>query len=155
MAEETFAQRIERLVQEHNRPLLLAEARQLLTIEIDGDGNLDLEPIVTALFILQHLTALQHITTPEPEQGDQQPSPDHWDKEFPITSVTRADLVSGGVSQEQASLLSDADMRAIARRMEDMYCDAGFWDDVTAALEYVQERKAAQVQRSPFPPLEM
>lgn len=95
MTEETFAQRIERLVQEHNRPLLLA-----------------LEPFVSALFILQHLTALQHITTPESEQGDQQPSPDHWDKEFPITSVTRADLVSGGVSQEQASLLSDADMRA-------------------------------------------
>ncbi len=64
-----------------------------------------------------------------------------WNKEFSITSVTRADLVSAGFSHELVASLSDEDMRTIAAKMEDMYCDHGYWDDVVTALEYVRERK--------------
>ena len=67
-----------------------------------------------------------------------------WNKEFPITSVTRADLVTAGISQEQVALLSDKDMRAIASKMEDMYCDHGFWDDIETAVTYVLERNQAR-----------
>ncbi len=64
-----------------------------------------------------------------------------WNKEFSITSVTRADLASAGYSQEQVACLSDEDMRTIASKMEDLYCDQGFWDDIVTAVEYVLERK--------------
>ena len=137
MAEETFAQRIERLIQDRNLPALLAETQQLLTIYLNGDGDLDLEPIVSALAILLRVAELD-------------PSQDLWNKEFVVTSVTRADLVSARLSQEQVALLSDAEMQAIASRMEDLYRDGGFWDDVSAA-----ERKADQRERPMFPPLEL
>ncbi len=64
-----------------------------------------------------------------------------WNQEFPITSVTRADLVSAGLSKDQVASLSDEDMRRIAAKMEDIYCDQGFWEDVVTAVEYVLEKK--------------
>ncbi len=64
-----------------------------------------------------------------------------WNQEFPITSVTRADLVSAGFSHDLVAHLRDEDMRTIAAKMEDMYCDHGFWDDVVTAVAYVRERK--------------
>lgn len=64
-----------------------------------------------------------------------------WNQEFSITSVTRADLVSAGFSQELVASLSDEDMQAIAAKMEDLYCDHSYWDDVVRAVAYVRERK--------------
>jgi len=53
-----------------------------------------------------------------------------WNKEFPITSITRADLVSAGFTKEQVEALSDPDMAEIASAMEDVYCDHGYWEDL-------------------------
>ncbi len=64
-----------------------------------------------------------------------------WNKEFPLTSLTRADLVQAGFSEEQVSLLTDEDMRAIASKMEDLYCDHGFWDDLETAVHSILGKK--------------
>jgi hypothetical protein len=64
-----------------------------------------------------------------------------WNKEFPITSVTRADLVSAGFSQEQVSQLTDEDMQQIASAMEDIYCDHGYWEDLELCTKRTLEHK--------------
>jgi hypothetical protein len=46
-----------------------------------------------------------------------------WSKEFPITSVTRADVVAAGIPRTAVEKLSDDDMRQIASEMEDIYSD--------------------------------
>ena len=61
-----------------------------------------------------------------------------WSKEFPITSVTRADLVSAGIPRTVVEKLSDDVMRRITSEMEDIYCDHGYWDDVQFAFEKVR-----------------
>lgn len=53
-----------------------------------------------------------------------------WYKEFPITSITRVDLQEAGFTDEQIQTLTDADMEAIASKMEDMYCDGAYWEDL-------------------------
>lgn len=70
---------------------------------------------------------------------------DFWNKDFPIASVTRADLVSAGFSQEQVATLTDADMQEIAAAMADVYCDHGYWEDLelcTNRLLHAQEEEA-------------
>jgi hypothetical protein len=64
-----------------------------------------------------------------------------WNKEFPITSVTRADLVSAGFSQQQVSQLTDEDMQQIASAMEDIYGDNGYWEDLDLCTKRTLERK--------------
>jgi hypothetical protein len=61
-----------------------------------------------------------------------------WSKEFPITSVTRADLVSAGISRPVVEKLSDEDLTRIASEMEDIYCDHGYWEDLRLAFENVK-----------------
>ena len=56
-----------------------------------------------------------------------------WNKEFPITSITRADLQEAGFPDEQIQTLTDADMATIAAKMEDMYLDGDFWEDLRIA----------------------
>lgn len=56
-----------------------------------------------------------------------------WHKEFPVTSITRVDLQEAGFTDEQISQLTDEDMVAIASKMEDMYCEYGFWEDLELA----------------------
>ena len=51
-------------------------------------------------------------------------------KEFSITSVTRADLLSAGFSEAVVAKLTDDDMQQIASAMEDVYCDHGYWEDL-------------------------
>jgi hypothetical protein len=51
------------------------------------------------------------------------PFEEFWSKEFPITSVTRADLVATGIPRTAVEKLSDDDMRQIASEMEDIYSD--------------------------------
>ena len=48
-----------------------------------------------------------------------------WSKEFPITSVTRADLVATGIPRTAVEKLSDDDMRQIASEMENINTDHG------------------------------
>ncbi len=62
-------------------------------------------------------------------------------KEFPITSITRADLVSAGFSEVVVEQLTDNDMQEIASAMEDIYCDHGFWEDVELCTKRILERK--------------
>ncbi len=63
--------------------------------------------------------------------------PDFWNMEFPITSVTRADLVAAHIPRTIAEKLTDKHMQHIASKMADYYCQNGFWDDTKTATEYV------------------
>ena len=56
-----------------------------------------------------------------------------WNKEFPVTSITRADLQEAGFTDAQIQTLTDADMQTIASKMEDMYCDGSYWQDLELA----------------------
>jgi hypothetical protein len=67
---------------------------------------------------------------------------DPWNKEFPITSVTRKDLVDAGLRRSAVQRLTDEQMRRIASKMADYYCDQGFWEHAITAAEYVTERSA-------------
>jgi hypothetical protein len=58
------------------------------------------------------------------------PDTEFWNREFVITSVTRADLQKQGFPDEQIAQLSYEDMQAIAAAMEDIYCDNGYWEDL-------------------------
>ena len=59
-------------------------------------------------------------------------------KEFPITSITRADLIAAGIPRTIVEKLTDEDMRQIASEMEDIYCDHGYWEDIRVAFENVK-----------------
>lgn len=61
-------------------------------------------------------------------------------KEFPITSITRADLISAGFSEAVVAKLTDSDMQQIASAMEDIYCDTGFWEDLETCTNRTLER---------------
>ena len=56
--------------------------------------------------------------------------PDFWSKEFPITSITRDDLVEAGFPKHHVEHIDDETMKEIASAMEDTYCDTGFWEDL-------------------------
>jgi hypothetical protein len=64
-----------------------------------------------------------------------------WDKMFVITSICRSDLLSADFTQEQIALLTDEDLLRIASKMEDWYCDGGFWEHLRDATEQVLEKK--------------
>ena len=53
-----------------------------------------------------------------------------WNKEFPITSITRADLKQAGFTDAQIQTLEDADLQEIAAMMADIYLDNGYWEDL-------------------------
>lgn len=59
-------------------------------------------------------------------------------KDFPITSVCRADLESAGYDTIG---VDDDTMLEIASKMEDAYCDMGFWEDLTVLAEHLGIRK--------------
>ena len=68
---------------------------------------------------------------------------DPLEKVFPLTGVSRADLKRVYFSQEQVEQLSDGDMEAIARIMEDAYVDTSFWGDLEyAAGKFLEEKLA-------------
>lgn len=56
--------------------------------------------------------------------------PDFWSREFPITSITRDDLVEAGFLKHCVELIDDETMNKIASAMEDIYCDNGYWEDL-------------------------
>ena len=67
-----------------------------------------------------------------------------WSKEFPITSVTRADLKAVGVPTKTVKTLTDEQMERIASKMADYYSDDSFWIHARIAVEYVLERNAGE-----------
>jgi hypothetical protein len=62
-------------------------------------------------------------------------------KEFPMTSITRADLLSAGFSEAVVAQLTDSDMQHIASAIEDIYLDTGFWEDLETCTNRTLERK--------------
>jgi hypothetical protein len=55
-------------------------------------------------------------------------------KDFPITSVCRADLESAGF---YTSNVDDGTMSELASKMADAYCSMGFWEDLESLAEYL------------------
>ncbi len=66
----------------------------------------------------------------EPDEPDEEELSDEEVKPFVITSVSRSDLQELGATDEQVAALTDEDMRAIARDMEELYTADSFWDDL-------------------------
>jgi len=64
-----------------------------------------------------------------------------WDKEFPIASLTRADLNEAGFSDELIAKLTDEDMLAIASKLEDTYRDNQLSIDLEIAVDHLLESK--------------
>jgi hypothetical protein len=60
-----------------------------------------------------------------------------WSKDFPIISVTRADLVAAGVPKRAVEQITDEHMQRIASEMGDIYVDHGYWADAKTAFEQV------------------
>jgi hypothetical protein len=65
---------------------------------------------------------------------------DFWYQEFPITSITREDLVSAGFPKHVVEKINDSDMREIASAIEDIYCDHGYWEDLALCTKRILER---------------
>lgn len=66
---------------------------------------------------------------------------DFWSREFPLTSLTRADLVAAGFAKPLVAAITDEQMRQIAAKMADYYCDGSYWDDVKVAVIAVTARE--------------
>jgi hypothetical protein len=66
------------------------------------------------------------------------PFEEFWSKEFPITSMMKADFAVAGIPRTVVEQLSDDDMRQIASEMEDIYCEHGYWEDIRLAFEKVK-----------------
>lgn len=59
-------------------------------------------------------------------------------KDFPITSICRADLESAGFDTTN---IDDGTMSELASKMADAYCDIGFWEDLSVLAEYLKIKK--------------
>ncbi len=69
------------------------------------------------------------------------------EKAFVVTSLCRQDLVELGVTTEQLAALTDEDMEAIARVMENVYVDNDFWFDLREAAN--KRLKAKNLEEIP------
>lgn len=56
-------------------------------------------------------------------------------KDFPITSVCRADLETAGFDTNG---VDDGTMSELASKMANAYCDFGFWADLGILAEYLK-----------------
>ena len=63
---------------------------------------------------------------------------DVYYKEFPITSICRADLESAGFNITD---ISDDMMLELASKMANAYCDMGFWEDLKIIAEYLGAKR--------------
>ena len=59
-------------------------------------------------------------------------------KDFPITSVCRADLETAGFNTAD---VNDGTMSELASKMANAYCDMGFWEDLEILAEYLKIKK--------------
>jgi hypothetical protein len=62
-------------------------------------------------------------------------------KEFTITRVCRADVIDAGFSEAEVAQLDDADMRELASKMAEAYCEHVFWIDLKILAEAILEDK--------------
>ena len=62
-------------------------------------------------------------------------------KDFPITSVCRADLEEAGFDTTK---VNDGTMSELASKMADAYCDMGFWEDLDILAEHLKIPKRKQ-----------
>ena len=63
-----------------------------------------------------------------------------WIKPFKITSICREDL-RDQFSDEEIETLTDADMKHIASKMVDAYCENSFWIDMKIIVDQVLDDK--------------
>jgi hypothetical protein len=75
------------------------------------------------------------------ELHESYPSPEaeSWHKSFEVSSVSRSDLVTAGLSPEFVAGLTDEQMAQVAAKMGDYYTDQGYWEHVTIAVEHIME----------------
>ena len=59
-------------------------------------------------------------------------------KDFPITSVCRADLENAGFN---TASVDDGTMSELASKMANEYCDMGFWEDLKILAEHLGIKK--------------
>ena len=59
-------------------------------------------------------------------------------KDFPITSVCRADLEQAGFD---ITKIDDSMMSELASKMANAYCDIGFWEDLEILAENLGIKK--------------
>lgn len=74
-----------------------------------------------------------------------------WQKEFPLTSITREDIRKARFSVAQIALLTDADMHHLAAQMEDLYLDHGFWEDLEQVVSIMLAEKEQPHGNKPMP----
>jgi hypothetical protein len=67
-----------------------------------------------------------------------------WTKEFPIASLTRADLEEAGFPNELIATLTDEDMAAIASKLEDTYRDNQLYIDLEVEVNALIEKRVTR-----------
>jgi hypothetical protein len=117
-------QAFEELTLEKQRHLLLTYVKYVEGMIEGGD-----EPL---FFLEWFLTA---------DTSDQTEEQHDVSKEFPITSITKEDLISAGFPVAIVEKLTDGDMQEIASAMEDIYCDHGFWEAVELCTKRILKHK--------------
>ncbi len=70
--------------------------------------------------------------------------PDFWNREFPITSVTRSDVVTAGFTRKSVEAITNEQMQQIASKMEDYYCDGSYWTDLKIATIFVTAKEGGR-----------
>jgi heme oxygenase len=68
-------------------------------------------------------------------------TPEQWNKDYEVATVSRLDLEELGVAIQQIDSLTDADMQAIAQHMGNAYCENGYWQDLQFAYQLVLEER--------------
>jgi len=64
---------------------------------------------------------------------------DCLNKPFEITSICRADIIGEGI--KSGEFLDDGDMKKLANKMADSYCDSTFWIDMPIIVKHILENK--------------
>lgn len=65
---------------------------------------------------------------------------DKMTKSFEVSSVCKLDLTEH-FTKKEISKLTDSDMRVIARKMGDRFCDCCYWDALEGAVKMILEEK--------------
>ena len=67
-------------------------------------------------------------------------------KPFEITTVCRVDL-QGKFTDEEVAMFDDRDMKYLASKMADAYCDLGFWEDLEIIGRHILDGKKKRGDR--------
>lgn len=63
-------------------------------------------------------------------------------KPFNITSVCRSDMV-GAIGEKRALAFSDDEMRRLASKMANAYCNSSFWIDLPIIADDIEEERTS------------